>query len=282
MHIIFIKNIKKFYFEIIIGIILVIMYLSYLPNWFSEWTNSESPYSFAFFMFAFIIYFLKINYKNLANTPKTGSMYGMFLLLTGFVLYIIGLRADINYFASLSFPVFVSGIILSLYGFKFLKVVLIPLILLTFTFPIFPIHRITMPLQLLSSSLTSHLLNFLGINSFTEGSVINVENHRLAVVAGCSGLRSLSTLFFTSIIFTYFLQTRKIKKIFYVLFSIPLTITMNILRLTTVSFYSLYNGTDGLMKFHDDIGIVFSIISISILVLIAKYIDNDKQDQSEG
>jgi len=267
--------IKKFYFEIILLIILVIMFQSYWPIWFSGWSDIESPYAFAFFVFAFIVYFIKINYVNLANVPKNPSNKGILLVLSGLFFYVVGLRADINYMVSLSLPVLVGGIIFTLYGTELFKKLLKPLILLTFTFPIFPIHRITIPLQGLSAHLTSDFLNFLGVNSFCEGSIVNVEHYKLSVVAGCSGLRSLITLFFTSIIFTYFIKADKLKKTLFVLFTIPLSIIMNVSRISLVGFYAIYNGYGGLEKFHNDLGIVTSIISMSILVIIAKFIDND-------
>lgn len=266
--------IKKFHFEFILLVLLVVMYQKFWSEWFSLWSDVESPYAFAFFVFAFCAYFLKTNYQNLVNTSKNIDYRGLLLLLPGLVFYSAGLRTDITYMTALSLPLFVSGAILFLYGANIFKKLFVLLILLAFAFPFFPIRRLTIPLQGISAHLSSDLLNFLGINSYTEGNVVNVGQCKLAVVAGCSGLKSLSTFFFTSIIFTFFMQVSKLKKILFVLFTIPLSIVMNVFRLTFVGFYSLYNGYDGLEKFHDNLGIVVAVLSISIMVLTAKFIEN--------
>ena len=115
----------------------------------------------------------------------------------------------------------------------------------------------------------------MGVNAHSQASQVTVGNYKLAVVAGCSGLRSLSTFFFTGIILAYFLKTNMLKKGLFVLFTIPLSIIMNVLRLSTVGFYALYNGYRGLETFHDNLGIVVAIISISIMVIVAKFIEGN-------
>ena len=141
---------------------MAIMYHDFIPRWFLSWINIDSAYAYAFFIFAFILYFIKINYNNLANATKNIDYKGLIFLIAGLFLYVGGIRTDISYMVSLSLPVFVSGIILIQYGFKIFKKLLLPLILFIFAFPIFPIHRITIPMQDLSSFLTSGVSKFIG------------------------------------------------------------------------------------------------------------------------
>jgi len=210
----------------------------------------------------------------LIKIPKEQTFAGLPLLLAGFVLYVIGFRADINYMVSLSLPVFIGGIIFVRYGVSTFRTILIPLLLFTLIFPIFPIHKIIVPMQIFSAHITADVLRFLGINAFSEGSMINIEKYKLSVAAGCSGMRSLSTLFFTSIIFTYFINARTFKKVIYVFSSIILALVMNILRLSIVGFYALYNGYKNIESFHDNIGIVISIISILLLLFVARFFED--------
>jgi len=264
---------KTNFFLIIIGIVLIIMYYNYIPIWISEWANFDSFYAFGFFLIAFIIYLVVKHKDYLINIPKEPSRLGFLILIPSIILYVIGVRASINYFVNLSFPILISGMILTIYGRKLFLITLIPIILFAFSLPIFPLHRLTMPLQLLSSTLSTKLIRLMGVPSYNEGSIINIGHYRLSVVAGCSGLKSLSSLIFISIIYSYFIRASVLKKLIFISISFPLAIIMNIFRITIVSFYALYNGYAGIDEFHNNLGIVTFITSIALITLISRFID---------
>jgi exosortase len=266
---------KKFYFEAILLIIIAMMYKDYFSGWLTQWSDINSSYAYAFFIFAFIVYFIKTNYEELINIPKNVDYKGLIFLILGLISYVSGIRTDISYLTCISLPLFVGGIILTLYGSKIFKKLLLPLILFTFAFPFFPLHRITIPLQNLSAGLTASFLNILGVDSHSQASLISVGDYKLSVIAGCSGLRSLTTFLFTGIIFTYFMKISRLKKVLFASFTIPLSVIMNVLRLSIVGFYALYNGYEGIEEFHDNLGIVVAVISISIMVVTAKFLENN-------
>lgn len=274
-------KIKKIGFEISIIIILSIMYLKFIPVWFKEWSNFDSFYAFGFFMLAFQVYFFKTNWNAIKLIPKNPSYTGILFLIPGFILYTVGIKAGYDYLTNLALPFFLIGIILSCYGIKLLKFSFIPLILFTFALPILPLHRLTMPLQLASASITSHIMNFLGIVSHNEGSTLFVEKYRIAVAPGCSGLKSLSTLFFICLIYAYFIRTTFFKKSLFVLASFPIAISINVLRILFVGFYALYNGYNGLVEFHDNAGLVGYVLSIAIIVPLAQFIESKPEEKIE-
>jgi exosortase len=273
--------IRKYLIEILLIVLLAFMYQSYFPVWFSKWIDPESSYAFGFFMLAFIVYLTKENLTTIKEAQKKPSLYGIMLSLIGMILYILGIRTDIAYLVSMSLPVFIGGIVTGLYGIRVLKIILPSLILFAFTLPILPLHRITFPMQVLSAKLTVGFLNILGIQAYNEGTVINVFQYKLSVEAACSGLRSLLSLFFTSIIFSYFIQANKIKKFAFILISIPLALIMNICRLTLVSFYAVYNGYKGLQEFHDSLGFVLFLVSLFVMIFIAKLMENKGAEEAD-
>ncbi len=276
----FIKLITNFYFELIAIILLLFMYKNYIPEWVSGWMDADSFYAFGFFLLGFFVYLIKTNLNNLKNLPKAPDIIGVPLLITALAIYVFGYRASIHYLVNISFPMFISGIILTIYGRKLFALTLIPVIMFAFSISILPLYRLTMPLQLLSAKLTAVLLNGLGFVSYNEGSLVTVNNFKLSVVAGCSGLKSLSTLIFTSIISCYFINAKMFKKILVVLFCFPLAIIMNMLRITIVAIYTVYNGYEGMEKFHDDLGIFVFIISLGILLLLSRYIEEKQEPQT--
>jgi len=272
-----IKIIKKYFFEVIMTLILVIMYKDSFPPWFKEWSTFDSFYGLGFFVIGFNIYYIKTNFPNLREIKKAVSFKGIWLIIPALLLYVIGVRANLDYLVCLSLPTLISGIILSLCGFEFFKKLLTPLVLLTLILPIFPLHRITMPLQLLSTKISSEVLKILGIHSFNEGNILYVNNFRLAVVAGCSGLKSLFSLIFVTIIYSYFEKINLPKKFLYIFMAIPLAIGMNVIRIVVTALYSLYNGYHGLEKFHDVFGIVIDLISILLIIFIIRSNENKEE-----
>lgn len=277
------NKIKNYYFEIILILFIPVLYWKYIPEWFSEWTDPDSFYAFAVFVIAFLCYLIKINFEKLKNIPKENYYPGTFILLAGLMLYVFGYRADIAQSVNLSLPVFISGIILTFWGRKFFKAVFLYILLLAMVLPIIPLYRFTLPLQLLSAKFSSSLINFLGVHSSVEGSIVSVERYKIAVVAGCSGLKSSSTLFFFAIINSYLINAKLFKKILFILFSIPLSVAMNVLRISVVGFYTLYNGYAGMQQFHDNLGIVIFLLSLGIMITAARFIeDKEIKDRNEA
>jgi len=273
------QKIKKYIFEFVTIITICCMYLKHIPTWYSNWSDPDSFYAFGVFIFVFIGYFIKENINNFRAIKKEFSYAGApFLILSSFI-YILGIRADYDFITSFSLPLLIASIILTLYGSKLLKATLFPIVLFASTLPIFPLHRITMPLQLLSADITTYILNFLNIHAFNEGTTIYVEKHLISIIPGCSGLKSLYSLFFISIIYSYFMNTKTFKKILFILFSLPLAFIMNVSRILFVSFYVLYNGTEKAHEFHDGAGLVAYIISFGIIYSVSNLL-NDKDDGS--
>lgn len=264
---------KKHYYGVLIAAILIVLYWNYIPGWLSEWSDPDGVYAFGFFVLGFIIYLTKTNYQKFLELSSDANPWGILFLLLGMASYIIGSRADIDQGVNLSLPLFIAGFILSFYGLKSLKFTIFPIILLIFALPILPIYRLTLPLQLISTQLSASIIHFLGVASQTEGTTIYIEQYRISVVAACSGLRSSSTLFFMSLIFCYFINAKLALKSLFVALSIPLAVLVNAIRIAIVGFFVLYNGYNNMQEFHDGLGIVTFIISISIMIIAARFID---------
>ncbi len=278
-----VKTIKKFIYEIIIFLIFIGMFYNYISNWASAWFNVDSFYAFAPFVFLFTGYLLKNDFEQLKNAKKQVSLYGLILLILALCFYVVGIRTGIEYFVSISASVFISGIILFLYGFKVLKMLFIPIFLCTLTLPIFPLHRITMPLQMFSANVASDAINFLGVSCYNEGNIILIDNkYRMTVVSGCSGLKSLSTLFVISIIYSYLIKLNLLKNILLTVSTIPIALFFNVLRLMSVGFYILYNGYEGSEAFHDNAGIVAYILGIGSVLLLAKSMETNIDEDEEN
>jgi len=276
------KFLKTYYQEIIIIILLGLMYCSYMPVWFSEWINLDSYFGYGLFALAFIGYLIKKNIEKLKNFDKTPSNYGFFVFIAGLIIYLIGYRTTLDYLVGISLPVIIAGIILLFYGIKSLKTLSLALFMLLITIPIWPFYKITLPLKIFSAKLCSAIFNMLGLSSFSEGSIVTIERIRIAVTSGCSGIKTLFSLLFFSVIYLYFSNLNLKKKSFIIFLSIPVALSMNIFRLLIVGFYGVYNGTGSLEEFHNVIGFIFYMISLGIMMLITNIITIEEEEQIEN
>src|SRR5262249_21383790 len=126
------------------------------------------------------------------------------------------------------------GVVLLLAGPEFVAKLAFPLFLLLFMVPIPAVvyNGITFPLQLLASRLADGALTALQIPVLREGNILELPEQRLSVVEACSGIRSLLSLTFLSLVYGYFFEERKWMRVVLFFATIPIAIVANAGRVT--------------------------------------------------
>ena len=154
-------------------------------------------------------------------------------------LYIAGKLAAEFYSTRISFIMFIAGVLLLTGGWKILRRLAFPLLLLVLMLPLPSIvtSSLTLPLQLISSRLAAKFLMFLGHPLVLEGNVIDLGTRQLQVVAACSGLRYILSLLALGIIFCYFYQRTLWKAAILLVALVPAAILANALRVTAMGIY---------------------------------------------
>ena len=170
-----------------------------------------------------VIAFFKLR-PQVAGQPGNGPAHPQFIARTAFLVSLV-------------------GAVLFLGGTRTLKILAFPLFLLVFMFPIPAIiyARITLPLQLFASSVAETVLNFIGTPVLRDGNVLELANgQRLSVVEACSGIRSLLSLSFLSLIYAYFFDHKVWMRWFLLAATIPIAIAANASRVTLTGLISEY------------------------------------------
>ena len=157
---------------------------------------------------------------------------GLLVLAFGLLIYLFGELSAIFYISCVSFVVSLSGIVAVLGGWKLLRFLGFPLLLLFLMIPLpdFIIQQTTFPLQLVSSRLATNILQILGIAAVRTGNVIDLGVRQLQVVQACSGLRYILALLALGAIFCYFYQKRPWKVAILLISLIPVAILANAIR----------------------------------------------------
>ena len=210
-----------------------IFYFDTLKWLIVSWTNN-AYYSHGFFIPIISGYLIWNMRKDLENIEKKHSHEGLIIFIVGIVMYGIGSLMTIRFISGLSLIVTISGLILYLYGWKFINKIKFPLLFLIFMIPLPIIDLAAPPVQTIAAAGSVKLANIVGIPVTRDGLLLNLPTGSLEVAIECSGLNSIISLMALSCIFAFILDFGLIKKSIIFTSSIPIAMISNILRITSV------------------------------------------------
>jgi exosortase len=160
-------------------------------------------------------------------------------------------------------------------GSRILRKLAFPLFLCFFMIPIPAViyNSITFPLQLLASRLAEHALPFLSVPVLREGNVLILpDGPPLSVVEACSGIRSLLSLTFLSLVYGYFFEKRAWLRVVLFLSTVPIAIVANASRVTLTGVMTQVKPELAEGVFHSASGWVIFMIALAILICLHRAI----------
>jgi len=159
--------------------------------------------------------------------------------------------------------------VLFLGGPKYLKELAFPLCLLFLMIPIPAViyNQITFPLQIKASEAAEFALNAINIPVLREGNVLVLPNQTLNVVEACSGIRSLLTLTFLSLVYGFFFEKRTWVRVALFFSTIPIAIVANAGRVTLTGILSEVKPELSEGFFHEFSGWVIFMMALGIMVV---------------
>ena len=202
------------------------------------------------------------------------NWWGLAVMLLGLVqLYLATLGAEL-FVARVSFVVSLIGAVWFIGGTKILQAFAFPLFLLFFMIPIPAIiyNQLTFRLQIIASEAAEQAIDFLQIPIIREGNVLELANQKLNVVEACSGIRSLLTLTFLTLVYGYFFEKRTWIRVVLFLATIPIAIIANAGRVTMTGVVATINPALAEGLFHEAEGWVIFMIAFAILVMLHQLI----------
>lgn len=134
-------------------------------------------------------------------------------------------------------------------------------------------NSITFPLQLLASRLAEHALSFLSVPVLREGNVLTLPTGPpLSVVEACSGIRSLLSLTFLSLVYGYFFEKRTWLRVVLFLSTVPIAIVANASRVTLTGVMSQVKPELAEGVFHTASGWVIFMVAMVIMICLHRVI----------
>jgi len=250
-----------------VSILLAACYAPVLTSLVNQW-NSDADMGHGFFVPVIAALIAWKKRDQIADKLPTPNWWGLAIMLwAGFQLYIATLGAEL-FLARTSFVFSIMGAVLLLGGTEYLRIFSFPLFLLLFMVPIPAViyNQITFPLQLLASRAAENAIDLLQIPVIREGNVLILPQQTLNVVEACSGIRSLLTLTFLSLVYGYFFEKRNWVRVVLFCSTIPIAIMANAGRVAFTGVISQFKPELAEGWFHEAQGWVIFMIGLVILM----------------
>jgi exosortase len=251
------------------GALLLASYAPIFARLVHQWDN-DPDMSHGFFVpcvSAFLVW--QRRHELMALKPRP-NWWGLVVVLYGTAqLYVATLGAEL-FLARTAFVITLAGAVWMLGGTLMLRKLLFPLFLLFFMVPIPAViyNRITFPLQLLASRLAGDALSVLGLPVLREGNILELPDQRLSVVEACSGIRSLLTLTFLSLVYGHFFEKKPGIRVLLFLSTVPIAIVANASRVTLTGLITEWKPELAEGFFHTAQGWVIFMVSLCMLILL--------------
>jgi exosortase len=202
--------------------------------------------------------------------PVKPAWGALVLVAWGFVQMLLGLVGSDYFVARTSFLISLVGVIWTVWGTAVLRSLLFPLFLLLFMIriPLFIYSQITFPLQILASRVAEVSLSLLGIPVLRDGNILELPNRQLSVVEACSGIRSLMSLSFLSLVYSYFFDPKVWMRWFLLVLTVPIAILANASRVTLTGILSHYKPELAEGAYHSFEGWIIFLAALVMLVAL--------------
>jgi len=198
------------------------------------------------------------------------SWWGAAVMVWGVIQGYLGLLAAELFLQRTSVVISLVGLLMLIGGTRLIRVLLFPLLLLPFMIPIPGVvyTQLTFPLQLFASTVAESTLSVLNIPVFRDGNILHLASQDLSVAEACSGIRSLLSLTFLSLVYAYFFDRKVWMRWVLLIGSIPLCILANSVRVTLTGVLSEVNTKLAQGFFHEVEGWVIFIVDLVLLIAL--------------
>lgn len=251
------------------GALLIVCYAPVLNRLVWQWATDEDL-GHGFFVPLVVAWIVWRDRARLMAIPVRPNYWGLLLMAWGTVQMLLGAIGAELFLARTAFVISLVGIIVVVCGFPVLRALSFPLFLLLFMIPIPAViyAQITLPLQLFASSVAAGVLNAIGIPVLQTGNILELANGRqLSVVEACSGIRSLMSLSFLSLVYAWFFDLKPWMRAALLVATVPIAILANATRVAITGIISANNPKMAEGFYHGVEGAVVFLFALALMVV---------------
>jgi exosortase len=240
-------------------------------SWLISSWNGETDYEHGFLFPFIIVGMLAMRWKQLRGATTRGEWLGVAVLVLGAMTFVAAQRTLQPRVAVGGLPITLLGCAWFLWGRRVTLLLAFPLCFLWLAIPLPSFQQATVHLQLLATSLAHHGASLLGVENYTQGTlVLPVKGawKPLDIASGCSGIRSLMALIMVSSAWAYFAPMSLWKKAILFASAVPLAILGNALRVISIFVIAEYGNAEWAVNtWHDWSGLLL-FYPFSLLLML--------------
>jgi exosortase len=257
------------------------------------------------FIIGYILWVERDHFAAIEKRPR--ALLGAVAVVAALLALWAGTAGAELFVQRMSLVLMLAGVTIYFWGWRLLRAVAVPLLLLALAIPIPTIlfNKVAFPLQLFASRCAVWVMRLFDIPVLREGNIIELfplgstTTKKLEVVEACSGIRSLMTLVTLAVVFAYFTNPsneddggddsrrssryRVLRATLIVLAAVPIAIITNAARVSGTGVLSHYYGTqvaDGF--FHSFSGWVVYIAAFLLLFAFGWLLDRFNPSRRGG
>jgi exosortase len=231
---------------LILGIplaVALVLYAPLVPGLAAEWT--EFPSLSHGFAIPFIAAYLAWTRRDrLRQTPFAPSAWGLPALVLGLGALVVGTLGDESFVARISLPVILLGLTLFLAGWRMLAQVWVAIAYLALMVPLpySTLKQVTYRSRLFDAEVSAWALGWLGVPVYRDGVMLHLPNINLEVADACSSIPAIAALLSLGVAYAFVAKRPRAVQVLLIVSTLPMAITANIIRITSVSWLAYYVG----------------------------------------
>ena len=251
------------------GILLIAVYYPILSKLVLQWSTDDDV-SHGFFVPLVAGYIAWQRREKILSIEWKPAWWGVGLLIWAGLQSYIGMLGAELFLQRTAFLLSLVAMLLILGGTGLVRQLAFPLLLLPFMIPLPTVvyNQITFPLQLFASSVAERSLEVLNIPVLRDGNILELASQKLSVAEACSGIRSLLSLSFLSLVYAYFFDRRVWMRWVLLIATVPIAIIANSARVTLTGVFSEIDPSLAEGFFHEAEGWVIFVVALVILVVV--------------
>jgi exosortase len=251
------------------GVLLIVAYFPTIKHLVEQWSTDEDV-GHGFFVPVVAGYIAWQRRDQLLAIEWKPAWWGVGVMLWGMLQSYVGALGAELFLQRTALSITLVGLLLVLGGVNLVRALAFPLLLLPFMIPIPAViyNQITFPLQLFATATAEYVLALLGIPVLRDGNVLELASQKLNVVEACSGIRSLLSLTFLSLVYAYFFDKHVWMRWALLIGTVPIAILANAGRVTITGILSEINPELAHGFFHSLEGWIIFLIAFAMLLVL--------------
>lgn len=247
-----------------------------------HWANSDQAHGPL--ILALALWMMWRKWPEPAAGERGNPAAGWVMVTIGLLCYVAGRSQGILILEIGSAVWLAAGFITMHRGLKVLGAVWFALFLMCFLLPlpgsIVPI--ITLPMKLLVSWLTEHILYFFGYPISRSGVVLQIGYYQLLVADACAGVQTVLTLEAMGLLYMNVVRhTSALRNIVLAIFIVPISIVANVIRVIALTLITFHLGDEAGQGFlHGFAGLVLFASALALIISLDGFLRTISRSKS--